>query len=66
MPVRRSESVKFATTPEARDRYLEAAEAANLPISDWLRRSVDEAAERAFENAHKEAERKRRAARTRP
>ena len=65
MPVRRTESVKFATTPEARDRYKEAAAASDLPLADWLRRSVDEAAERAFENARKEAERKRRAARTR-
>ena len=62
MPVRRSESVKFAVTPEARDRYKEAAAAADLPLADWARRGLDEAAERAFENAEKEANRRRRAA----
>ena len=65
MPVRRSESLKFAVTPEARDRYKEAAAAADLPLADWARRSLDEAAERAFEAAEKEAARKRRAERAR-
>ena len=63
--IRRDTFVKISTTHEARARYEEAAEAVDLPLPDWCRRALDEAAERAFENARKEAERKRRAARAR-
>ena len=37
--------MKFVTTSDERDRYKQAAEAAGLPLSDWLRRSLDAAVE---------------------
>ena len=65
VPIRRDETLAVACTAEARARYVEAAASIDLPLSDWARRALDEAAERAFEAAEKEAARKRRAERAR-